>query len=126
MVWFAGDHGLQLRLSQDLPETLGAHLRPAIAGVLRRHGASIDEVQHWLVHPGGPQILDCAAESLGLDAQALDLSRDILRQFGNMSSPTIFFILKRLIEARGTGLVGALAFGPGLTIEVVLLRVSEI
>jgi prepilin-type processing-associated H-X9-DG protein len=138
MVWFAGDHGLQLRLSQKLPETLATHLRPAVSTFLRAAATSrlasspmraggmvLDEVDHWLVHPGGPQILDAVESSLGLKAGALALSRETLRQFGNMSSPTIFFILKSFIESRQTGRVAALAFGPGLTIEMALLEVGS-
>ena len=75
------------------------------------------------MHPGGPQILDSVQEALGLRADALQISRDILRQYGNMSSPTIFFILKTFLATRPTGRCVALAFGPGLTIEMVLLDI---
>ena len=126
MVWFAGDHGLQLRLSQDLAGTLAAHLRPVISRFLMDNDAEVETVAHWLVHPGGPQILDAVTESLGLAPEALALSREVLRDYGNMSSPTIFFILKRMIEARKTGPAVAIAFGPGLTIEMVLLEVSAV
>jgi prepilin-type processing-associated H-X9-DG protein len=124
MVWFAGDHGLQLRLSQDLPDTLATHLRAVVARFLAAGGATVEDVDHWLVHPGGPQILDAVTTSLGLGAGALAISRGILRQFGNMSSPTVFFILKQFLETRGTGSVVTIAFGPGLTIEMVLLQIA--
>ena len=123
MVWFAGDHGLQLRLSQELPETLAAGLPTVVNEFLRRNGMSPKDVDHWLVHPGGPQILDSVEQSLGLPDHALQLSRAVLRRYGNMSSPTIFFIMKELLDSRAVGHVIALAFGPGLTIECVLLHV---
>lgn len=125
MVWFASDHGLKLRLSQDLPQTLAAHLPDAVDGFLLDNGMSRDSVNHWLVHPGGPQILDSVEQSLRLPTDALRLSRDVFRRFGNMSSPTIFFILKELIESHAEGYAVAMAFGPGLTIEMILLQIDR-
>lgn len=125
MVWFAGDHGLELRLSPDLPETLAAHLPEIVSQFVADCGVGMGEVSRWLVHPGGPQILDAVERCLRLPADALRNSRDVLRRFGNMSSPTIFFILKECLAAGTTGHVLAIAFGPGLTIELVLLTVAD-
>jgi prepilin-type processing-associated H-X9-DG protein len=124
MVWFAGDHGLQLRLSADLPDTIAEHLPGCLLEFLHRNGLGVTDVDHWLVHPGGPQILDAVQRALKLPENALELSRRVLRQFGNMSSPTIFFILKELLDSRTTGRAVAVAFGPGLTIEMALLRIG--
>lgn len=125
MVWFAGDHGLQLRLAQELPDTLGAHLPGLVSQFLRACELSPSQINHWLAHPGGPQILDVVERSLDLPPDSLRLSRQVFRQFGNMSSPTIFFILKDLIASGATGYAVAMAFGPGLTIEVVLLHLDH-
>jgi len=124
MVWFAGDNGLQLRLSQDLPDTLAASLPEFVKNLLREHDMSIEDVDHWVVHPGGPQILDSVQRSLGLAGDALDASRSVFRRFGNMSSPTVFFILRELIQSGAVGRAVALAFGPGLTIELVLFELA--
>lgn len=126
MVWYAGDHGLQLRLAQELPDTLAAHLPEVVDVFLRDNGLTRAGVQHWLVHPGGPQILDAVQNCLGLAENALEDSRAIFREFGNMSSPTILFILKRVLEKQASGRAMALAFGPGLTIEMVLLDLQTI
>jgi prepilin-type processing-associated H-X9-DG protein len=125
MVWFADDHGLRLELSQDLPDTLGANLPAHLAQFLADNGTAVAEIDHWLVHPGGPQILDSVQQALGLPTNALQSSRDVLRQYGNMSSPTIFFILKELLGTKPAGRCVALAFGPGLTIEMVLLDIRN-
>ena len=125
MVWFAGDHGLQLRLSPDLPESLAAHVPSAVDGFLRSQGLGRTQVDHWLVHPGGTQILDAVQQSLHLPPDALLHSRDIYRRFGNMSSPTIFFIMRSVLESGARGLALAMAFGPGLTVELVLLRLDS-
>ncbi len=124
MVWFATEQGLQLRLSQKLPHTLAATLPGEISKFLRAQCTSVDRIHHWLVHPGGPQILDSVQQCLHLGPDALAISRKVLRTYGNMSSPTIFFILKELLSAAESGPVVAIAFGPGLTIEIVLLQVD--
>jgi len=125
MVWFAGDHGLQLRLSQTLPDTLATHLPRAVDVFLQRNELNRERVDHWLVHPGGTQILASVEQSLGLSKDALRRSWSIYRKFGNMSSPTILFILKDILESDAEGIVVAMAFGPGLTIELALLRVDR-
>ncbi len=125
MVWFAGDHGLSLELSRDLPDTLAAVLPGTVSAFLGDHGISISAIDHWLVHPGGPQILDSVEQSLGLPEDALQISRSVLTRYGNMSSPTIFFIMKELFETKSDGRVLAMAFGPGLTIELVLLHIDH-
>jgi predicted naringenin-chalcone synthase len=123
MVWFAGDHGLQLRLSQELPETLAANVPDVVGRFLEDYELAPADIDHWLIHPGGPQILDSVERSLNLPTDALQLSRSVLRKFGNMSSPTIFFILQKLLRAGKTGRVVAMAFGPGLAVEMVLVEV---
>lgn len=125
MVWFAGDHGLQLRLSPDLPQTLALRVPAILDDFLRDQGLQRSDVAHWLIHPGGPQILDAMAECLGLPCDALACSRAVFREFGNMSSPTIFFILQRHLASRAGGYALALAFGPGLTVEMLLLNAAR-
>jgi predicted naringenin-chalcone synthase len=125
MVWFADDHGLRLELSRELPRTLAEHLPAAVDEVLARNGSARQAVDHWLVHPGGPQILDAVESALELGPDAVVDSRGVLHDYGNMSSSTIFFILQRLIEKREAGLCVALAFGPGLTIELAVLHINR-
>jgi prepilin-type processing-associated H-X9-DG protein len=125
MVWFADNHGLRLNLSQDLPDTLAAHVAKVVDEFLAANGVDRAGIQHWIVHPGGPQILDAVAEALALPADALQLSRGVLRNYGNMSSPTSFFILKELLDLRASGRCLAMAFGPGLTVELVLLDINH-
>lgn len=124
MVWVGDDHGLRLELSQELPDTLGANIRAVASDFLAPSGAAVDDVDHWVIHPGGPQILDSVAAGLGLGETALEASRGVLRDFGNMSSPTVFFILKRLLDAGARGRCVMMAFGPGLTIELALLELD--
>lgn len=125
MTWFADDYGLKLKLSRELPSTLAEHLGRAVDTFLEECGMSRTDIDHWLVHPGGPQILDSAEATLGLAANSLVDSRGVLNEFGNMSSSTIFFVLQRLVERGGVGRCLAMAFGPGLTIEFAMLDVNR-
>jgi predicted naringenin-chalcone synthase len=115
MAWRIGDSGFDMFLSGKVPHTLATSLPSKVDAILcgRRH----DEIDLWAVHPGGRSILDAVASKLGLAGGALDVSRDILRRFGNMSSATVIFVLKSLLERRSRGLGCAMAFGPGLTAE---------
>ena len=77
----------------------------------------IGAIGSWAVHPGGPRVLHSVARSLGLAPDALRVSRDVLVQHGNMSSPTILFILDRLRQSQAARPCVALGFGPGLVVE---------
>lgn len=122
MTWFADDCGLRLNLSPELPRTLGQHVGEFVDSFLSDNDLRRDDIHHWAVHPGGPQILKATSDALALPDDALAASHDVLRKFGNMSSATIFFILKQMTAENRAGLAVALAFGPGLTIEVCLLE----
>ncbi|MDX2197822.1 MAG: type III polyketide synthase [Phycisphaerae bacterium] len=122
MVWFADDCGLRLRLSPELPDTLAHHLPGVLAAFLDSCNVRRAEINHWMVHPGGPRILDSVEQALALPREALAASRDVLRRFGNMSSSTIHFILDQVRRESPRGYGVAVAFGPGLTIELVLLE----
>ena len=120
MTWSIGDHGFEMTLALDVPGRIGAAIRPWMEQWLARRNLTVDDVGSWAVHPGGPRILDAFAGALGLDGQALDASRQVLSRFGNMSSPTVLFILDELLRANAPQPMVAIAFGPGLTIEAVL------
>ncbi len=122
MSWTVGDHGFEMTLARQVPRLIAVHLRPWLEAWLARHGAALDAVGSWAVHPGGPRILDAVEEGLGLPRAALEPSRAVLRDHGNMSSPTVLFILDRLRAARAPRPCVALGFGPGLVAEAALLR----
>ncbi|MEX2218856.1 MAG: type III polyketide synthase [Phycisphaerales bacterium] len=121
MGWTIGDHGFEMSLSSRVPDLIREHTRPWVSEWLGREGLRAADVGAWAVHPGGPRILDAAAESLALPADALHHSREVLADHGNMSSPTILFILDRLRRAPAPRPIAALAFGPGIMAEGLLL-----
>ncbi|AZC12612.1 type III polyketide synthase [Microbacterium sp. ABRD28] len=118
MVWTIGDEGFLMTLSAEVPRIIGREIRNAVGGFLGG-----EQPTTWAVHPGGRSVLDRVEQGLELSDTALDESRAVLRDYGNMSSATILFILQRLLQSDlGEGdRVAALAFGPGLTVESALL-----
>jgi predicted naringenin-chalcone synthase len=123
MTWTVGDHGFLMRLSAEVPETLGG-LLPDFLHELRGEEGASESGEMWAIHPGGPAILDRIESSLDLRAQDLEPSRSVLRKNGNMSSATIFFVFEELLRNARRGAGNALAFGPGLTIEGLRFHVS--
>ncbi|MFO7775598.1 MAG: type III polyketide synthase [Candidatus Hydrogenedentota bacterium] len=120
MTWRIGDYGFEMTLSARVPELIADNLPGWIASWLDGHGLAPTDIASWAVHPGGPRILNAVDKCLGLGDGALDVSRSVLRDYGNMSSPTILFILKQLRDAAAETPCVALGFGPGLTAEAVL------
>jgi len=120
MGWVIGDHGFEMTLTKEVPKVIEAQLGPWVDRWLAKQGMTRSEVGSWAVHPGGPRILEATENALGLAAGGLGDSRGVLRDFGNMSSPTLLFIAKRMME-RGAKLPCVmLGFGPGLAIEAAL------
>jgi len=123
MSWMVGDNGFEMVLTRRVPGLIAEHLRPWLDAWLARHDLSADRVRGWVIHPGGPKILEAAASTLDITAEQLAPSRAILADFGNMSSPTVMFILDRVRRTGITGPVVMLAFGPGLIAEGALLYI---
>jgi predicted naringenin-chalcone synthase len=122
MSWNIGDHGFQMTLSARVPDVIQSSLRTWLASWLASEGTDLGEIAHWGIHPGGPRILQACVDALQLEPEAIQTSRDVLAEFGNMSSPTILFITERLIRSKTPGPCVLLAFGPGLTIEAALVE----
>lgn len=121
MTWRIGDHGFEMRLAAEVPSTLRGAAQSFVAELLRRARTPESDIAHWVAHPGGPRILAAIEEALGLERRALELSYGVLRDHGNMSSATIFFVLERELARGAAGSSVALGFGPGLTMEGVVL-----
>jgi predicted naringenin-chalcone synthase len=127
MAWEIGDRGFDIRLSTYVPKIIEANINAVMENVLQSSSMSLDDIGTWAVHPGGRSILDKLERALQLDAEKLDDSRQVLREFGNMSSVTVLFVLNRILnraDLEKPHPVCAMAFGPGLTIETALLEVQ--
>src|SRR5262249_263653 len=108
--------------SARVPNLIETCLRPWLEDWLRRHDLALADIGSWAVHPGGPRVLKSVAKALGLEDSAMATSREVLQAYGNMSSPTVLFILDRLMKKQAARPCVALGFGPGLAAEVALLR----
>jgi alkylresorcinol/alkylpyrone synthase len=115
MGWDIKEDGFGVVLSPDLPGLIRNHLAEAVQGFLDRSGMSLGEFSGFLLHPGGAKILNTAQEVLGFRDDDLALSREVLRDFGNMSSPTALFALHRAWKAAAKGPHLLMAFGPGFS-----------
>jgi predicted naringenin-chalcone synthase len=124
ITWTIRDVGFDMILSGRVPGTITDALRAGAARVLP--GLAAGDIDLWAVHPGGRTVLDAVESAFALDASALAVSRGVLRDHGNMSSPTVMFVLERLLAAKApAGARGcAMAFGPGLTAETMLFRAA--
>ncbi len=127
IAWRIGNQGFDMGLAL----TNAKDLRPLVSDFVDRfisgHGLSQDDIHLWALHPGGRAVLDTCAQALGLERGALSSSRAVLRDYGNMSSPTILFVMDHLFsqdnptQARGL----SLGIGPGVTLEGILWRRSN-
>jgi alpha-pyrone synthase len=122
ITWRIGQVGFDMHLSGRVPHTIGRELPNSIRSMLGQW--SPEEIALWAVHPGGRSVLDAVEGALHLCDDDLRYSREVLRQYGNMSSATVMFILKDMLEDAPACAPGcALAFGPGLTTESMLFQI---
>lgn len=121
MGWRIGDHGYEMTLSPRVPAVIEETLEPWLRHWLRRQQLSIADINGWAIHPGGPKILQACGDALQFHRGELTTSQRILSEYGNMSSPTVLFILQRLLQEPDSLPCVLLGFGPGLTIEAALI-----
>jgi predicted naringenin-chalcone synthase len=122
MAWHPDEEGFRMELGRFVPDLIGE----GIPQLLQRAAGTSGLPAGWAIHPGGRKILDKVADGLAIDKSALASSYEILREFGNMSSPTVLFVLERefhrMAQNDTAGSVFAAAFGPGLTMESMVLE----
>ncbi|GJE41634.1 type III polyketide synthase [Methylobacterium soli] len=121
VTWHIRESGFDMVLSGRLPAAVQEELSHRSEEFLA--GNRVSEIGAWAVHPGGRTVLDAVERAFELPADALTVSRDILRRYGNMSSATVMFVLKAIMDQPSSRRVGcAMAFGPGLVAEAMLFR----
>jgi alkylresorcinol/alkylpyrone synthase len=125
MGWEFGDDGMTVTLAKSIPALVRREFATSVEEACVHVGVDRDDISHHLVHPGSAVVLDAVTSALGLGPHALDVSRHVLADHGNMSAATILFILDRFMRssAAASGDLAALsAMGPGFSAEHVLLR----
>ena len=126
MGWKIGNNGFEMMLSSELPKIILNSAAPKAKEILKQKGFDVSQIKHWALHPGGRAILDSLQNGLNLSDEQLKPSREVLRNFGNLSSVSILFVLKNVIDNQSfqkDEFCCAIAFGPGLTMELVLFKV---
>ncbi len=126
MGWKIGNLGFEMILSSDLPKIILHAAVPRLKEILIQKNVAIGDVTHWALHPGGRAILDSLETGLHLSEEQMIPSRRVLSYYGNLSSASILFVLKEILThsaLKRNELLCAVAFGPGLTMEVACLKV---
>jgi len=116
--------GLEMVLSQDVPDEIAEHFPNIVHPFLKRNNLSIQEVDHLIFHPGGKKIIQTVEELFGQLGKNIDHTKEVLRLYGNMSSATILYVLERFMNQDiATGEKGLmLSFGPGFSAQRILLE----
>ena len=122
MGWDVEDPGLAVVFDRAIPPFIEDNLAPAVEEMLAGFGQSREGIDRLCCHPGGVKVIDAIETALDLSAGELDIEREVLRDFGNMSAPTVLFVLERLIERGLPERVLMTAFGPGFTCATSLLE----
>jgi predicted naringenin-chalcone synthase len=124
MAWELSSKGFLMTLSSYVPDVVEENFEVLVQGALHNAGLNKEAITHWCIHPGGKKILEAVHKSLGFTNGQLQPSYDILKEYGNMSSPTVLFVLQKIMNGlseRGTNKIFGAAFGPGLTTETFIL-----
>ncbi len=124
MAWHLSGKGFLMTLSAYIPQLIREGIEPLLKKSLAALSIRKEDIHYWAVHPGGRKILEAIQEKLQLGEEGLAYSFHVLRRYGNMSSPTILFVLKQIMQHlrwQGEEKIFAAAFGPGLTMETVIL-----
>ncbi|ANB61891.1 type III polyketide synthase [Anoxybacteroides amylolyticum] len=124
MGWDIRDEGFFVVFSKDIPTVIQSWLKPNVAAFLQQYGLAINDIDHFIAHPGGKKVIEAYENALGIDKQKTKISFDVLRKFGNMSSATIYFVLEQFMkQSISKGQLGLMiALGPGFSAELILLR----
>lgn len=123
MSWELSSTGFLMTLSNYIPDLIEEDFLGLTENLLNRNNLKIQDINHWCIHPGGKKILESIHQSLHFTNGQLEESYSVLNEFGNMSSPTILFVLEKImhkLDYRQKNMICGAAFGPGLTMETFL------
>ncbi len=124
MAWQLSSKGFVMNLSSYVPDIIEENFNELVTDALKHTGSSASDISHWCIHPGGKKILEAVHKSLGFTNGQLQESAEILKNYGNMSSAAVLFVLEEMmnkIDYQKDNKIFMAAFGPGLTMETALL-----
>jgi predicted naringenin-chalcone synthase len=129
MAWSIGDFGFEMKLSSYVPQVIRSGIKKLTTSLLAKITLNLSDISYFAIHPGGKKILEAIEQELGLSKEQNRFAYDVLRQFGNMSSPTVLFVLNEVsksLDATSDGKrIMSFAFGPGLTLESMILKIQN-
>jgi len=129
MAWTVGDLGFEMKLSSYVPQVIRTGIKQLTTSLLERISQTLSDVSYFAIHPGGKKILEVIEKELGLTKEQNHHAYEVLRNYGNMSSPTVLFVIdelcKNLNGVDGGKKILSFAFGPGLTLESMLLKIEN-
>jgi alkylresorcinol/alkylpyrone synthase len=123
--WRLGSEGFRIVLTAELADVVERRLSGSVTSFLAEHGLTVEEIDAWVCHPGGPKVIDAVQKSLKLPDDAMTLSRRSLAEVGNLSSVSVLHILEQTIDTSrpAPGSVGLMiGLGPGVSVELVLMQ----
>ena len=124
MGWDVEDPGLAVVFDRAIPPFIAAELEQAVDEMCAKLGTTRAEIDRYCCHPGGVKVIDAIESALHLNQGELNLEREVLRDYGNMSAPTVLFVLERLLERGLPDKVMMTAFGPGFTCAGMMLEAA--
>jgi prepilin-type processing-associated H-X9-DG protein len=129
MAWTVGDVGFEMKLSSYVPDVIRTGIKSLTQSLLSNISGSLNDVSYFAIHPGGKKILEVIEEELGLKKEQNKHAYEVLRKYGNMSSPTVLFVLNEVCKTLNGVDDGkkilSFAFGPGLTLESMILKIEN-
>jgi alkylresorcinol/alkylpyrone synthase len=124
MGWRVDQNGFGVIFDQSIPAFARDNMSAVIGGILTTQGRKRTDVSRFICHPGGRKVLESIEMSMDLPPMALDHERDVLRSYGNMSAPTVMFVLERVLAGKTPECALLMALGPGFSISTVTLAAS--
>jgi len=129
MAWGVGDTGFEMKLSSYIPEIIRNGIKTLTQSLLDKVSRKLKDISYFAIHPGGKRILEVIETELGMSKEQNQFAYDVLKKFGNMSSPTVLFVLNEICESLNAADNGkeilSFAFGPGLTLESMILKIEN-
>lgn len=128
MAWTIGDLGFEMKLSSYVPDIIKTGIQELTDSLLAKINKQLSAIRYFAIHPGGKKILEAIEQQLGLSKKNNEAAYEVLRAYGNMSSPTVLFVLQKIFQnikpdEHGEHIL-SFAFGPGLTLESMLLKIE--
>ena len=126
MGWEFLDKGFKVLFSQDIPTIISENIKNDVDSFLEKHQLTLSDIKNFIFHPGGKKILTAYEEALSVKGDFLKNTREVMRDYGNMSSVTVLYVLERFFSQgfdEGYGLM--LSMGPGFSSEMLLLKMSK-